>query len=84
MSMGFRTLHSRHQRPIPVGCDDYGSVMWREEGDAHDLQLGSRTVHLDASGLRAIADAEVEEDSNQLVYACVRGEARVEPQGGEA
>ena len=67
-----------------IGCDDHGSVMWREEGDAHDLQLGSRTVHLDASGLRAITDAEVEEESNQLVYACVRGEARVEPQGGEA
>ena len=67
-----------------VGCDEQGSVMWREEGDAHDLNLGSRTVQLDASGLRAITDAEVEEDSNQLVYAFVRGEARVEPQGGES
>ena len=67
-----------------IGCDEQGSVMWREEGGAHDLQLGSRTVHLDASGVRAITDAEVEEASNQLVYARVRGEDRVEPQGGEA
>ena len=67
-----------------IGCDDQGSVMWREDGDAHHLRLGARTVHLDASGLRAITDTEVEEDSNQLVYACVRGEARVEPQGGES
>ena len=67
-----------------VGCDDQGSVMWREDGDAHHLRLGARTVHLDASGVHAINDAEVEEDSSQLDYARIRAEEHVESNGGEA